>query len=343
MRRRDKGSSGVMPNLSCVPPTVRPVTVLSTGGTIAMSGERATPALDADALLAGVPALADVAGLRARSVTGVPGAHLSAADALAIARAALAETAAGRGVVITHGTDTLEETAVLCDILHSRPEPIVLTGAIRPSGAPGADGPANLLDAVAAAGAPQAANAGVLVAFAGELHAARAVRKGSSISPAAFGSPATGPVGTVAEGRVRIAARPVRPAEPLPVPDALDGRVPIVPTYLGDDGLALRAALRDGADAIVFVALGAGHVAPAVLAALREAAAAVPVALTVRPERGVLLHATYGFEGAEGDLRASGALSAAGLSPQAARMVLLAGVATGADAATLARALELQI
>ncbi len=319
------------------------MTVLSTGGTIAMAGARATPALDAEALLAAVPALAEVAGLRARSVAALPGAHLASADALAIARAALAETQAGRGVVITHGTDTLEETAVLCDVLHGRPEPIVLTGAIRPSSAPGADGPANLLDAVGVAGAPQAQGLGALVAFAGELHAARAVRKVSSISPAAFGSPATGPVGAVAEGRVRIAARPLRPATPLPLPSALDARVPIIPTYLGDDGAGLRAALRDGADAIVFVAFGAGHVAPPVLAALREAAAAVPVALTVRPERGVLLHATYGFEGAEGDLRASGALPAAALSPQAARMVLLAGLGAGANPSTLALALDVEI
>lgn len=305
-----------------------------------MSGARARPALDADALLAAVPALAQVADLRARSITALPGAHLAAADALAIARAALAETAAGRGVVITHGTDTLEETAVLCDVLHGRPEPIVLTGAIRPASASGADGPANLLDAVAVAGAPQAAELGVLVAFAGELHAARAARKVSSVSPAAFGSPATGPLGGVAEGRVRIAARPVRPHQPLALPAALDARVPIVPTFLGDDGSGLRGALRDGADAIAFVALGAGHVAPPVLAALRDAAAAVPVALTVRPERGALLHETYGFEGAEGDLRGSGALPAAGLSPQAARMVLLVALGGGCDRIALARVLD---
>jgi L-asparaginase len=316
------------------------VTVLSTGGTIAMAGARATPALDAQALLAAVPALADVPGLRARSLAALPGAHLSAAGALAVARAALAECEAGRGVVITHGTDTLEETAMLCDALHGRPEPIVLTGAIRPSGTPGADGPANLLDAVAVAGAPQAQGLGALVVFAGELHAARAVRKVSSISPAAFGSPATGPVGTVAEGRVRIAARPLRPAAPLALPRALDARVPIVPTFLGDDGGGLLAALRDGAHAIVFVALGAGHVAPPVLAALRRAAAAVPVGLTVRPEHGVLLHATYGFEGAERDLRASGALPAAALSPQAARMVLLAGLGAQSGTAALTRALD---
>jgi len=304
-----------------------------------MAGARALPKLDAEALLAQVPALAGVRDLRARSVSSLPGAHLSGADVLLLARAAREESAAGRGVVIAHGTDTLEETAVLCDVLHGGDEPIVLTGAIKPSSAPGADGPANLVDAVAAAGAAETAGLGALVAFAGELHAARAVRKVSSTSPRAFGSPSSGPIGTVAEGRTRIFARPSRP-DPLPAPANLDARVPIVPTYLGDDGTGLRAAVRDGADAIVFVALGAGHVNPAVLAALREAAGAVLVAITVRPERGTLLQGTYGFEGAEGDLRATGALPAASLSPQAARMILLAGlggdnVARGAIAAAL--------
>jgi L-asparaginase len=165
------------------------------------------------------------------------------------------------------------------------------------------------------------------------------VRKISSLSPVAFGSPATGPLGTIAERRVRIASRPQRP-DALPLPRALDARIPIVPTFLGDDGAGLRAALRDRADAIVFVALGAGHVAPPVLDALRDAAAALPVALCVRPERGTLLYDTYGFEGAEGDLRASGALPAAALSPQAARMILLAGLGAGVARGVLARALE---
>ena len=320
----------------------RPVTILSTGGTIAMTGARPTPSLDVDALVASIPALACVPGLRARGLLALPGAHLTAADALAIARAALEETVQGRGVVITHGTDTLEETAVLCDVLHPRPEPIVLTGAIRPASAPGADGPANLLDAVAVAGAPECGDLGAVVVFAGEVHAARAVRKVASLSPAAFGSPGRGPLGTVAEGRVRIAARPVRPPHPLPPPAGLRAVVPIVTTHLGDDGAGLRGALRDGADAIVFVAFGAGHVAPPVLAALCQVATAVPVALTVRPERGVLAHETYGFEGAEGDVRDSGALPAAGLSPQAARMILLAGLGGDCGRDALARALDPQ-
>jgi L-asparaginase len=304
-----------------------------------MAGPRALPALDAAGLVASVPALAQLDGLQARSLLDLPGAHVSTADALAIAQVALAETRAGRGVVVTHGTDTLEETAVLCDVLHAGREPIVLTGAIRPSSALGADGPANLFDAVTAAGSAAAAGLGALVVFAGEVHAARAVRKVASTSPTAFGSPVTGPIGAVAEGYVRIAAEPLRPA-PFALPERLDARVPIVSTWLGDDGAGLHAAVRDGADAIVFVALGAGHVSPPVLEALCEVAAAVPVAITVRPPRGALLHDTYGFAGAEGDLRSSGAMPAASLSPQAARMIVLAGLGSGAERAALAAALD---
>src|SRR5512144_2887290 len=133
---------------------MRPVTLLAAGGTIAMAGDGpVVPSLDAAALVSAVPGLAVD---DARSLTAAPGVQLSLADALAIARAARDEAAAGRGVVVTHGTDTLEETAYLTDLLWDGPEPIVFTGAIRPASVPGADGPANLLDAVAAARSAEA-------------------------------------------------------------------------------------------------------------------------------------------------------------------------------------------
>src|SRR5918995_7259123 len=187
----------------------REVTVLAAGGTIAMAGDGgAVPQLDAAALVAAVPALAGVPGLRARTLGAWPGVHVSAANALDIARAAAAEAAAGRGVVVTHGTDTLEETAVLCDLVHGADAPVVLTGAIRPASAPGADGPANLLDAVPAAGDAATAGLGAIVAFAGEPHAAHEVRKVDSVSPRAFGSPRTGPIGRVSEARVEVWSSP---------------------------------------------------------------------------------------------------------------------------------------
>ncbi len=154
----------------------RDVLILATGGTIAMRaaapdtggrGGGAVPALDAAALVADVAELRDVPGLRARTLIGSPGAHLTTSDALAIARAAVSAAAQGVGVVVTHGTDTLEETAFLTDLMHDGAAPIAFTGAIRPASATSADGPANLVDAVAVAGAPQADGLGVLVVFSG--------------------------------------------------------------------------------------------------------------------------------------------------------------------------------
>ena len=301
------------------------------GGTIAMSADSpsgATPAHDAAALA--VAAGVEVAA--ARSIRGLPGAQLTLADALEVARAAAAEAAGATGVVVTTGTDTLEELAALCEAVHGGDAPLVLTGAIRPASSPGADGPANLVDAVAvAAQAP----AGTYVVFGGEIHAACEARKVDATSPRAFGSPRTGPVGYVAEGRLDLPAPPPR-TPPLAV-QALDLFVPIVPTWLGDDGRLLRAAFDLAPDGLVLVALGAGHVPPPVLAALREAPC--PVAVAVRPERGAVLHETYGFEGAEGDVRASGAIPAGTLSPQAARMRLLAALGAGLAGADLAATL----
>jgi L-asparaginase len=306
----------------------REVTVLAAGGTIAMTGDGgAVPQLDATALVAAVPALADVPGLQARTLGTWPGVLVSAADALDIARAAAAVAAGGRGVVVTHGTDTLEETALLCDLLHGSDTPIVLTGAIRPASAAGADGPANLLDAVHAAGDPATAGLGAIVAFAGELHAAREVRKVDSVSPRAFASPRTGPLGRVSEGRVEVWSAPAR-RPPLPVAQ-LDARVEIVAAGLGSDGALIEAAVAAGVDGLVAVLLGAGHAPPPFLAACAAAAAQLPVVACVRPRSGRILRSTYGFEGAERDVRAAGLILAPALSPAAARMTLMACLGAG--------------
>ena len=177
----------------------------------------------------------------------------------------------------------------------------MFTGAMRHASALGADGPANLFDAVVVAGADGAEGLGVLIVFAGAVHAARAVRKADSTAPAAFDSPRLGPIGRVQEGRAWMARRLER-FPPLPVA-SLDATVHIVPAALGADASLVDAALEAGADGLVGVVLGAGHTPPPFLAALKRAAAGVPVVVTVRPERGSILHGTYGFDGAERDLR----------------------------------------
>jgi L-asparaginase len=309
---------------------VREVTVLAAGGTIGMTPGGtggAVPRLDADALVQAVPPLQGVPGLLARTVSTRPSVQLTAAEALDIARAAAAEADGGRGVVVTHGTDTLEEVALLTDLLYAGEAPIVFTGAMRHASALGADGPANLFDAVVVAGAAGAEGLGVLIVFAGAVHAARAVRKADSTAPAAFDSPRLGPIGRVQEGRAWMARRLER-FPPVPVA-SLDATVHIVPAALGADGSLVNSAVEAGADGLVGVVLGAGHTPPPFLAALKRAAATVPVVVTVRPERGSILHSTYAFEGAERDLRSGPLICAAALSPAAARIKLMACLGAG--------------
>ncbi len=310
----------------------RRVRILGAGGTIAMAGDpgpgaSATPALSADQLVAAIPGLDAREGLEARTIVNVPSAHLSLADILLICREARDAARRGIGVVVTHGTDALEETAMLCDVIHDAEAPIVFTGAIRPATAAGADGPANLMDAVSVAESPESAGMGVLVVFGGEIHHARCARKTDTTSLTAFSSPQTGPVGRVTEGHPTLWSRlPRNP--PLDPPD-LDRRVLVIPTGAGDDGILARAALETEPDGVVIGTLGAGHLTPELMELWGAASERIPVVAYCRPERGVVLTGTYGYAGSERDLRGTNIIPAGFLSPQAARMKLLACVASG--------------
>ena len=331
--RRDRPLSSPFVAAASGVPNARKVLVLAAGGTISMKGdlegdsEGAVPALDGEGLVDAVGGLSAFGGVEGRTVVNKPSAHLTLDDQLDVCRQARDAARRGTGVVVTHGTDSLEETAMLCDILHDAEAPIVFTGAIRPASAPGADGPANLLDAVSVAASAEAAGMGVLVCFGGEVHHARCVRKTDTVSLVAFSSPQTGLLGRVTEAHPIIWSRiPRNP--PLDPPD-LDRNVLIVPTVSGDDGTLARAALSTNPDGVVIGTLGAGHLAPPVLELWAEAAESIPIVAYCRPERGVILSSTYGYAGSERDLRVTGLIPAGFLSPQAARMKLLAALASG--------------
>ena len=293
--------------------------MISLGGTIAMATEVAgsgvVPSLSAAALLAAVPSLADTGiFIRAHSFRSLPGASLTLAD--------LAELVTDVGhepMVITQGTDTIEETAYYLDLTLTRDAPVVVTGAMRNPTLAGADGPANLLAAVQVAASRHSRGLGCVVVLNDEIHAARNVRKTHSTSPAAFSSPDTGPIGRVVEGQPQIHHYPT-PQLSL-TPGRHPGRVAVIPTWLGDDGALLHAA-ADSVDGLVIAAFGAGHVPATLVPVLSELVTHMPVVLATRTGAGPVLRATYGFDGSERDLQDRGLINAGWLSPYQARILL---------------------
>ena len=308
----------------------RPVVQLvATGGTIAMTGTPARPALSGEELIAAVPELDQIAELRVEQLSNVPGVNLdppAMARALAAASRAVAEGAAG--AVITQGTDTIEETAELARLGWSYEEPLAITGAIRTGGSTGSDGPLNLLDAVRLAA--DGNGLGAVVVFDGLAHPAAEVVKSHSWRSDAFSSDT--PVAEIREGRVRLLATPER-QEPIALADArLNAHVPIVAAAAGMDS----RVLEQDVDGLVVIALGAGHLPEAMLPGVDRALAnGIPVVVCARPAQGGTLEHTYGFVGSETDLAERGAILAGAASPWKARIRLLVAIGLGQDPRTL--------
>jgi len=232
--------------------------------------------------------------------------------------------------VVTQGTDTIEETAYLLDLLVASDAPVVVTGAMRNPSLAGPDGPANILAAIRVAASGGARELGCVVVMNDQIHAARWVAKAHTASPAAFISPGFGPLGHVAEGEVHIPLR-LRDRSPLfsPVPRG-QVRVGLVTIALGDDHVLIDA-LADHADGLVVAAFGAGHVPADTVTSLAALAARIPVVLAARAGAGPVHRHTYGFPGSETDLLARGLISAGYLASLKARLLLHLLIATGAD------------
>ncbi|MFE9203024.1 asparaginase [Micromonospora sp. NPDC007230] len=313
------------------------VALFTLGGTIAMagtSGQGVVNRLTGAELTAAVPGLADVP-LDIHDVQAVPSAALTYRQVLDLVDAAGAAVAAGAtGAVVTQGTDSLEETAFLADLVWPHPAPLVLTGAMRNPTLAGPDGPANLLAAARVAAAPAARDLGVLVAFNDEIHAARHVRKTHSTSTATFASPNAGPLGHVIEGEVRLLTRAPRRA-PLPPADVdrLAATRVALHTVTLDDDVALLEAVARNLDGLVVAGFGVGHVPPDFAPALGALAERMPVVLTSRTGAGSVLRHTYGAVGSETDLLRRGLICGGLLDPYKAKVLLRLLLAGGADRA----------
>jgi L-asparaginase len=296
------------------------VVLYSLGGTIAMTKQddgTVVPALSGDQLVGAVPALADLdVTLDVREFRQLPGASLSFDDLRELAREiAMAEA---DGIVVTQGTDTIEETAYFLDLLYEDDRPIVVTGAMRNASQAGSDGPANILAAVRVAASLETRGIGCVVVFAEEIHAACFVAKVHTSSPAAFAS-YPGPIGYVAEERVVVWSKP-RPQGTIS-PRTSQVRTAVATVGLGDDGAVLDA-IGGVVDGLVVAAFGAGHVPAACVQVLADLAKTKPVILASRTGRGPVLAHTYGFPGSESDLLARGLIGAGSLNPTKARVLL---------------------
>lgn len=310
--------------------------VISLGGTIASTNRPGSlapvqPGITGDQLVAAVPQLAQVAEISTQQLAQVGSSSLTPDLVVEVARAGMAALADGaRGVVVTQGTDTLEETAYLLSVLNRAERPFVVTGAMRNPTLPGADGPANLYAAVLAAAYDGCDGVPALVAFDDQLHDPLWVHKSHVSSTATFSSgPQAGPLGWAHEGQVRLGYRPESgprlrlPSDPLPP-------VALVPSALGED-LRLLDALPDaGYAGAVIDGVGGGHVHEDAVDRVAALAGRMPVVLASRTGSGHMLTSTYGYAGSETDLLGRGLLNAGPLSGRKARLLLALLLATDA-------------
>lgn len=298
------------------------------------------PDLTADQLVSHVAGLQDRIAIKTRTVANRPGASLTIANLIELLHAARDAVDNGAlGVVVTQGTDTIEETSFVLDLLWDRSAPLVVTGAMRNPTQPGADGPANLAAALAVAASDSCRHLGCLVVMNDAIHAARYVRKEDSGNPAAFVSPSAGPLGAVVEGRTVIRLVPPRPSWKLAEPTGASARVALVEATLDDVGLLCEAVVETY-DGLVIAGFGAGHLSEAAAVNAVAAAAVKPVVLASRCGAGGPLRNTYGFVGSESYLLANGLISAGDLDARKARLLLLLLLSAGADHDAIRAAFE---
>jgi L-asparaginase len=318
---------------STVPTRLR---LLATGGTIAGAetsgrGYRAA-ALSIEALVAAVPQIAALAALDVEQVARIGSQDMDEGvwrKLAARAQSALDDPAIA-GVVITHGTDTMEETGYFLNLVLKTSKPVVLVGAMRPATAISADGPMNLYNAVAVAAAPESAGRGVLVVANDEIHFAREVAKTNTTQVGTFKSPNRGLAGLIHNGRLHYFGPTVRrhtaASEFAPLSAADLPRVDIVYAHAGMGRELIDAAVRAGACGLVIAGVGDGNIPAAALAACTAATqAGVAVVRSSRTGGGLV------ERNIEVDYDAAGFVSAEELNPQKARVLLQLGLTRTGD------------
>jgi L-asparaginase len=307
--------------------------LLFTGGTISMERDAEAggnvPTHGGEALVSLTPGLAAISPFRIENWAKLPACHLGPERLWALRERAreIAESGAARGIVITHGTDTIEETAYLLARTLPPDVPIAITGAMRTASDAGWDGPANLLDAARVAASPESAGRGAMVVFHARIFPGEIAVKTHATDLEAFSAPHGEPVGRVEHGQVRYhVPRPGRGAAMRP--PGLGARVALVSLVVGDDGTMLDLA-RPEHDGVVVEAFGAGNMPPGAVPAVRRwLDEGKPVVLASRCARGEVAP-IYAFEGGGTRTVALGAIPAGPRTPSQARMELVLALSAG--------------
>lgn len=305
------------------------VVVVSTGGTIASKHDREADALVSSAsgeeLLASLGTLAPDFPVSTESFCNIGSFAMDLETSFRLARrldAILADPDVA-GVVVTHGTDTMEEAVFLADLVVTSDKPVVFTGAQRHAAEPDADGPRNLADAIRVAASSSARSLGAVIVFDGEIHAARDVTKIHACRVGTFASAEHGKLGEVDAARVIVQRHPLlrRPFRNIEAIERIETRVDLIRLVMGNDDRFLRCALESGARGIVLEAFGRGNVTPAILAATKDAVqGGVAVVVTTRCPQGRVMP-LYGGSGGKAAATA-GAIFAGDLGGLKARILL---------------------
>ncbi|MEO4307992.1 asparaginase [Staphylococcus aureus] len=243
------------------------------------------------------------------------------------------------GFVITHGTDTLEETAFLLDLILGIEQPVVITGAMRSSNEIGSDGLYNYISAIRVASDEKARHKGVMVVFNDEIHTARNVTKTHTSNTNTFQSPNHGPLGVLTKDRVQFHHMPYRQQALENVNDKLN--VPLVKAYMGMPGDIFSFYSREGIDGMVIEALGQGNIPPSALEGIQQLVSLnIPIVLVSRSFNGIV-SPTYAYDGGGYQLAQQGFIFSNGLNGPKARLKLLVALSNNLDKAEIKSYFEL--
>lgn len=306
---------------------MRKVAVVFNGGTISMildeNIQAAVPGLTGEQIMKMVTGIERYCEIETLTFSNMPGPHMTLETMMDLAKyiQKLLDRTDIDGVVVTHGTDTLEETAYLVDLCIDTSKPVVFTGAMRSSSELGYDGPSNLAAAICTAISDEARNRGVLVCFAGELNSASEVTKVNAMSINAFATPSFGPLGIVDDNHV-IFYRTMRDEVKIGI-DKIEAKVDLIKCFAGQDSSLINYCLDKGDDGIVLEALGRGNVPPMMLEGIQKAISKnIPVVLVSRCFEG-RVYESYGYEGGGKMLRDMGVIFADHMPGQKARIKLV--------------------